>query len=108
MTNIIDRGESLEVYGKSGNSYQARIYSDKNSTSNISSPAIVCLTNSRYTNSGWEHQVKGIYNTDDPEEALRHFKEREDVTHLILIPEITDQYVSIDKVADLIQNYIHK
>lgn len=108
MIQMDDSGEDIVLYGKSGHSYQGRIYSDKNSTTTITTSAITCLSNSRYTDCKWEHQIKDVYNAADSRDALKHFREREDRTHLILIPGEANDSSNVDKVADLIQNYIHK
>jgi hypothetical protein len=108
MTEMIDWGNEVELYGKSGASYKGRIYTDQNSATDLSGRTIVCLTNSRIKDGVWEHQIEDIYGSNDPQDALTHFKGREDRTHLILIPETSGESANVDKVYDLIQNYIHK
>lgn len=105
---MYDSGEDIVLYGKSGASYRGRIYANGSNSTDLSTLTIVCLTNSKLINGQWEHQIKDIYNLDDPQEALNHFYERADISHLIFIPRNRYESCSIDKVADLIQIYIHK
>lgn len=109
MTDIVESGQDIELVGKSGERYSGKIYADKNSTSALTGRAIACLTNSTYTDSGWTHQVNSIYNTDNIAEELAHFKSREDISHLILLPYQSISSAGVaDKVDDLIRHYIHQ
>ena len=108
MTNNIESGEDVVLYGKSGATYRGKIYTDKNGVTELSTRTIVGLSNSKLTEGKWEHQIRDFYNTEDPQEALLHFRERDDITHLILIPSTSNDFAGIDQVHDLIQNYIHK
>ena len=105
---ITECGQDIELTGKSGERYTGKIYSDKNDTSSISGKAIACLSNSTWNENGWTHQVNSIYNTDKVATELAHFKDRDDISHLILIPYNTNENTVTDKVDDLIRSYIHR
>ncbi|MDQ3279410.1 MAG: hypothetical protein M3Q06_13860, partial [Bacteroidota bacterium] len=94
--------------GKSGERYTGKIYADKNSTSNLTGRAIAVLSNSSQTENGWTHRVNSIYNTDNIQDELVHFKNRDDISHLILLPYNTNNAGPVDKVDDLIRSYIHR
>jgi len=100
-------GQAIELTGKSGHTYQGMLYEDKSSSSGINAPAIVCLTNSYYDESGWHHVIRDIYDTHNVEQTLAHFRERDDISHLILIPKITDTTADWDQIDDLRRHYIH-
>jgi hypothetical protein len=108
MADTVEMGQDIELVGKSGARYYGKIYADKNSTSNLSGRAIACLSNSTYTDHGWEHHVNSIYNTDSITNELAHFRSRDDISHLIILPYNTNQGGESDKVDDLIRSYIHK
>ena len=101
-------GEDIELVGKSGHRYVGKIYADKNSTSTLSGRAIACLSNSVYSDRGWDHDVNSIYNTDSIANELAHFSSRDDISHLILLPYNQNEGDVTDKVDDLIRSYIHK
>ena len=92
--------------GKSGTTYKGIIYSDKNSTTSISGRAIVCLSNSHSSEGGWQHAIRDIYDTDNTTKILQHFRERDDISHLILIPK-EETSGPTDKIDDLRRQYIH-
>jgi hypothetical protein len=108
MTDNIETGQAIELMGKSGERYTGRIYTDKQSTSSLTGKAISCLSNSSLTDSGWSHQVNAIYNTDRASDEIEQFKNRDDISHLILIPYSSNESGVVDKVDDLIRNYIHR
>ena len=108
MTNQTETGEDIELVGKSGHRYVGKIYTDKNSTSALAGRAIACLSNSVYTDHGWEHHVNSIYNTDSIANELAHFRDRDDISHLILLPYSNNEGGVTDKVDDLIRSYIHQ
>ena len=103
-----ESGYDIELTGKSGTRYPGKIYSDKDSTSSLSGRAIACLTNSKRDESGWTHHVNSIYNTENVADELEHFKNRDDISHLILLPYSNQEGGPTDKVDDLIRNYIHR
>lgn len=103
-----ESGQDIELTGKSGHRYTGKIYSDKNSTSTLAGRAIACLTNSVPTAQGWEHHVNSIYNTGDVHRELAHFKDRDDISHLILLPYSSIAGGAPDPVDDLIRQYIHR
>lgn len=104
---ITDSGKDIALTGKSGNIYFGRIYEDKNSYSSIDTKAIVCLSNSHFTHGEWRHTIKDIYDTANVEQTLNQFREREDITHLILVPRTMYNPMNWDLIDDLRQNYIH-
>jgi hypothetical protein len=105
VTQSIESGQAVELIGKSGATYQGRIYSDKQSSSELPSPAIVCLSNSSLNDGQWKHQIRDIYDTKTIEQALDHFRERDDISHMILIPGTS--YDGTDRINDLRRAYIH-
>lgn len=107
MNEATETGEDIQLTGKSGETYFGKIYPDKNSSSAISGRAIACLSNSERTNEGWNHRVNSIYNTENITDELEHFQQRDDISHLILLPYSSNQNPVSDKVDDLIRNYIH-
>lgn len=108
MADAIESGQDIELRGKSGEKYRGKIYADKNSTSALSGRAIALLSNSMETEQGWQHQVNSIYNTESISDELSHFKNRDDISHLILLPYNQNENNLTDKVDDLIRSYIHK
>ena len=103
-----DSSQDVELIGKSGHTYQAKIYEDKHSSSDIRSSAIVCLANSYFDNGNWHHDIRDIYDTDNIEQTLHHFRERDDISHLLLIPRPAGVTADWDWIDDLRRNYIHK
>jgi hypothetical protein len=97
---------NISLVGKSGNEYYGKIY-DKNSDSSLSGQAIVCLSNTRWEDNHWQHNIRDIYN-DASTHAIQHFKERDDISHLILIPADSLEPKGIDVIDDLRRQYIHK
>ncbi len=108
MTDAMIAEQDITLTGKSGQSYYGKIYADKNSTSSLTGRAMAILTNSRYTDNGWLHQVNSIYNTENIPEELAHYKNRDDISHLILLPYTSNDNGVEDKVDDLIRSYIHR
>lgn len=105
--SVAESGQDIRLSGKSGDLYTGKIYSDRNSTSSLSGQAIVCLTNSHFSEERWNHQMNSIYNTNDVKQALEHFKGRDDISHIILIPKQEGAFSRTDHVDDLIRNYLH-
>ena len=108
MSDKLESGQDIELVGKSGEYYTGKIYSDKNSSSTLTGRAIACLSNSTFADNQWSHAINSIYNTENIKEELAHFKIRDDISHLILIPYNSIQSDVVDKVDDLIRNYIHQ
>lgn len=107
MTDILESGQDITLTGKSGERYSGKIYTDKNSLTTLSGQAIAVLSNSTETEDGWNHHVNSIYNTGNASDELAHFKSRDDISHLILLPDSANQSAVVDKVDDLIRQYIH-
>jgi hypothetical protein len=53
------------------------------------------------------HSIRDIY-TDDAQHALEHFRERNDISHLILLPNLSSEYSGTDKIDDLRRRYLHR
>lgn len=109
IANIVGMNNSernISLVGKSGNEYHGKIF-DKNSDSNLSGEAIVCLSNTHWKDNHWQHNIRDIYN-DASTHAIQHFKERDDISHLILIPADSLEPKGIDVIDDLRRQYIHK
>lgn len=103
---IINLGREIELRGKSGTAYHGKIL-EKESETTVTGRAIVCLTNSWYEDA-WKHHMNAVYMTDDAAQAFTDFQGRDDISHLILIPVSPHDFSRINKVDDLIQQYIHK
>jgi hypothetical protein len=97
---------NISLIGKSGHEYYGKIY-DKSSDSNLAGQAIVCLSNTRWEDNHWQHHIRDIYN-DAGVRALQHFKERDDISHLILIPVDSLEQQGLDVIDDLRRQYLHK
>jgi hypothetical protein len=102
-----ESGHDILIQGKSGETYSGKIFSDKNSTTTLSGQAIVCLSNSYLSDEQWQHSMNSIYSTKDVHAALDHFKIRDDISHIILIPQASMAFSKTDQVDDLIRNYLH-
>jgi hypothetical protein len=68
---------------------------------------IVCLTNSHFVEGKWHHHMNSIYNTNQVAAALDHFKMRDDISHIILVPKGSPAFTRVDFVDDLIRQYLH-
>ena len=104
---VEETGQDVQLLGKSGETYTGRIYADKEVNSSISGRTIVCLTNSEYAEGQWHHRMNSIFSSSDIKQTLDHFKGRDDISHLILIPQQTDANLQKDHVDDLIRAYLH-
>src|SRR5947209_9539942 len=107
MMEILNTGQPIALRGKSGEQYLGIIY-DKESDSTVSGRGIVCLTKSNFIDHEWSHSINSIYNTDDVKIAVEDFKNRDDISHVIIIPLNPLDLGKNDKVDDLIRAYIHK
>lgn len=108
MTEQKTTEQDIRLTGKSGQIYHGKIYSDKDDTATLSGRAIAILTNSTPSAGGWTHQVNSIYNTENIQAELAHFRDRDDISHLILLPYNWNENDIQDKVDDLIRQYIHQ
>lgn len=107
MTDTNETGQDIELTGKSGAIYEGKIYSDKDSSSAYSSAVVVCLSNSAFTEDGWLHSISDIYDAPSARQALDHFNERDDKSHIILLPK-NSLPNDRDVIDDLRRNYIHR
>lgn len=98
---------NISLIGKSGREYYGKIYSDRGDKTSLSGPAIVCLSNTRWTDNHWQHSIKEIYD-DTATNALDHFRERDDISHIILIPRGGTDTGNSDPIDDLRRQYIHR
>ena len=106
MTDIANFGQAIDLYGKSGDRYSGRIY-DKHCSSTFTGRAIVCLSNSSFSNHEWNHAMNSVYKTEDVLQAVLEFEKRDDISHLIIIPLPAMEFGKSDMVDDLIRHYLH-
>jgi|GEM_PF-2957939 len=104
---VQESGQDVQLSGKSGETYTGRIYGDKEANTTISGRTIVCLTNSEYAEGQWHHRMNSIFSSSDVKQTLEHFKGRDDISHLILIPQETGTDPQKDHIDDLIRAYLH-
>jgi len=107
MQEQVASEQNISLIGKSGHEYYGKIYDHENSITSLEGPVVVCLTNTRWYDNHWQHAVRDIYN-DDARRALRHFRERDDISHLILLPNDPADPSGMDKIDDLRRRYIHQ
>ena len=107
MTPILDLGQPVTLSGRSGALYDGRIYT-KSSDNAFSGHAIVCLTNSTFQDHHWTHFMNSIFRTNDARATFTQFKEREDISHLILISQHPFHTGDSDAVDDLTRQYLHQ
>lgn len=99
-----EEGQPVELYGKSGRVYPGKIYT-KAAPPTLKAPALICLANSTYAEGAWQHRVNAIYSTDNVEQERVRFSERDDVSHLIVVPK--EEWSGVDATDDLIRSYLH-
>jgi hypothetical protein len=104
----MEAGKDIELIGKSGERYSGKIYTDNDSTSSLTGRAIVCLSNSLQNENHWSHHVNAIYDTENVNDELARFQNRDDISHLIILPYGSNQSGVVDKVDDLIRSYVHR
>lgn len=97
---------NISLIGKSGNEYYGTIYNHKTETTDLEGTVIVCLANTVWKDNYWQHNIRDIYN-DDALHALEHFKERDDISHLILIAEDKTLEPQPNIIDDLRRKYLH-
>lgn len=100
-----DAGQPVELYGKSGRAYLGKIYTKASHTLTLTSPALICLANSVCANGTWQHAVNAIYTTDNAEQERERFSQRDDVSHLIVVP--AQELSGTEATDDLIRSYLH-
>jgi hypothetical protein len=103
---ITESGQDIRITGKSGDIFHGKIYADKDSRTEFSGNVIVCLTNSRFADNEWHHHMNSIY-LQYAETAMEHFKTRDDISHVIIIPHQAANSGDKDPIDDLIRNYLH-
>lgn len=99
-----EEGQPVQLYGKSGRVYPGKIYT-KAAPATPTAPALICLANSTYAEGTWQHRVNAIYATDNAEQERARFSERDDVSHLIVVP--AEEWSDVDATDDLIRSYLH-
>jgi len=102
-----NEGEEVELRGKSGTAYRGTLYSRAQHPASLPKRAIICLTNSAYSNDNWQHRLVDVYRTEGVANELKRFRERRDLSHVIVIPDNPGQKGPADKTDDLIRNYLH-
>ena len=110
MATSTETGQDIELVGRSGDRYTGKIYAEKDAATLLTGRAIALLPNSSQHNGEWTHRVNSIYNTENVNEELAHFRSRDDISLLILIPysSMPSSPGVVDKVDDLIRSYIHR
>jgi hypothetical protein len=103
----VETGQDVQLSGKSGETYTGKIYDGKDLSTGVTGNSIVCLTNSAYLEGQWHHKMNSIFSSSDIGETLAHFKLRDDISHLILIPQDAITSNQKDHVDDLIRGYLH-
>ncbi|MGZ5491568.1 MAG: hypothetical protein ACXWE6_12640 [Nitrososphaeraceae archaeon] len=106
MIQIANFGQPIDLHGKSGERYSGRIY-DKECLTSSSGRAIICLTNSTFSEHSWIHSMNSIFKTDDAEQSFQEFQKRNDISHVIIIPLPIMEFGKSIKVEDLIHQYLH-
>ena len=106
MIEIANFGQPIELYGQSGERYSGRIY-DKKCISSFTGRAIVCLSNSSFSEHTWKHNMNSIFQSDDVTESFKEFQNRDDISHVIIIPLPVMKLGNATKVEDLIHKYLH-
>jgi hypothetical protein len=105
-TPAADKGTPVELYGKSGRAYPGKIFTKASGAVTLTSPALICLANSEFANGNWQHRVNAIYATDNAEQERERFTQRDDVSHLIVVP--AEEGSGVDATDDLIRSYLHR
>jgi len=108
MHETVESGQDLQLTGNSGSVYNGKIYSDKQGNTSLNQKAIACLSNSHWDGHTWHHQIRDIYDVESPQAALDHFRERDDMSHIILITKDAADTGPYDKIDDLRRSYIHR
>jgi hypothetical protein len=100
-----EEGQPVQLYGKSGRAYPGKIYT-KAAPATPTAPALICLANSTYTEGTWQHRVNAIYATDNAEQERARFSERDDVSHLIVVP--AEEWSDVDARLTLTVVSLHQ
>lgn len=100
----INDGEPLELKGKSGTIYKGVIYHKGQRPSGLPAHAILCLTNSVNSLGTWQHAVASVYSAKQVAHELERFRQRHDLTHIIVIPAGKNEGRVVD---DLIRQHLH-
>jgi hypothetical protein len=101
-------GENIELYGKSGTPYRGTIYHKEAHLATLPAEAIICLSNSALQNGTWHHTVNAIYKTGDVQQEMDNFKQRGDISHMMVLPIQAPEQNKADQVDDLIRSYLHQ
>lgn len=100
----INDGQPLELTGKSGTAYKGVIYHKGQRPPNLPAHAILCLTNSVNTMGTWHHAVANVFGTRQVAQELERFRERGDLSHVIVIPAGKNEGRVVD---DLVRQHLH-
>jgi hypothetical protein len=107
-TDTVGWEQDITLVGRSGIAYHGTLYTKDGNMAALPNHAIICLSNSTATNGVWHHDISAIYQTHNVAGELERFNHRDDLSHLIVIPIKPNDHNEVDKVDDLIRNYIHK
>ena len=100
-------GVAVQLTGKSGTVYMGTLYTKADEVLAPPDHAIICLSHSTLASGVWQHAVNAIYRNDNVTQELEDFKERDDITHLLVLPVNPAEHSVVDKVDDLIRAYLH-
>lgn len=100
--------KDITLVGKSGIAYNGTIFSKNFVAADLPAHAIICLANSFAADTGWQHAINAIYQTNNVLKEIERFNHRADLTHMIVLPVKETDHNESDKVDDLIRNYIHR
>jgi hypothetical protein len=100
----INDGQPMELTGKSGTTYKGVIYHRGQRPAHLPAHAIICLTNSVYAMGTWHHAVVNVFGTRQAVQELERFRQRSDLSHIIVIPAGKNEGRVVD---DLIRQHLH-
>lgn len=100
----INDGQPVELVGKSGTAYKGVLYHKGQRPANLPAHAILCLTNSVSDRGIWQHAVASVYSTRQAAQELERFRQRHDLSHIIVIPASKNEGRVVD---DLIRQHLH-
>src|SRR5687768_5747370 len=86
-TTGLEGVQEVELTGKSGTIYKGTIYGKSQRPKSQPPSAIVCLSNSSFTNGSWQHKIINVYHTDAVAKELERFRERADLSRMIVIDD---------------------
>ncbi len=106
MTNIFDTGKEITIHDNDKNDYSGKIYSKTDAFANLPFYAIICLTNSNFSEGDWQHEMVDIYKTSEVQQELINFQKSGRTTHILIIPKNPADIGRVDKVSALREKYL--